>query len=246
MSDTTETETETETDTTDEPSKAELHDRVKQLESTVEKLMPSRRDALRMGAAGIAGAAGLGAATQPADAATGSAGQIGDVNNRPDVFADTVDANQLTGVSTGADRQGCRVFLSSDQSIAQGNKAKIRFDSKVYDSGNNFSTSSHAWTCPRDGLYMVNLQVNFNAGGNGQDRELFIGTATTLFPSNEGAINRQVSSDLEDRLSVSTVNRYSSGDAIAAYARNFSSNDTLESGNSNGVTHLEVAFLGGL
>jgi len=101
MSDTTETETETETetDTTDEPSKAELHDRVKQLESTVEKLMPSRRDALRMGVAGLAGAAGLGAATQPADASTGSAGDIGDPSNRPDLFADTVDANELTGVS---------------------------------------------------------------------------------------------------------------------------------------------------
>jgi len=89
------------TDNTDEPSKAELHDRVRKLESTVEKLMPSRRDALRMGAAGIAGAAGLGAASQSAEASTGSAGQIGDVNNRPDVFADTVDANQLTGVTTG-------------------------------------------------------------------------------------------------------------------------------------------------
>jgi len=84
------------TDNTDEPSKAELHDRVRKLESTVEKLMPSRRDALKLGAAGIAGAAGLSATTQPADAATGSAGQIGDVNNRPDVFADTVDANERT------------------------------------------------------------------------------------------------------------------------------------------------------
>jgi len=92
MSDTTETETETDTntDTTDEPSKAELHDRVKQLESTVEKLMPSRRDALKFGAAGIAGAAGLGAATQPAEASTGSAGVIGSTSDRPDLIADDV------------------------------------------------------------------------------------------------------------------------------------------------------------
>jgi len=94
MSDTTETETDTNTNT-DEPTKAELHDRVQQLESTVEKLMPSRRDALKLGAAGIAGAAGLGAASQSAEAATGSAGQIGDVNNRPDVFADDIDANTV-------------------------------------------------------------------------------------------------------------------------------------------------------
>jgi hypothetical protein len=94
MSDTTETETETNTDNTDEPSKAELHDRVQQLESTVAKMMPSRRDALRMGAAGIAGAAGLGAASQSADASTGSAGAIGSSSDRPDLFADEIDANR--------------------------------------------------------------------------------------------------------------------------------------------------------
>jgi len=90
MSDTTETETETgtNTDTTDEPSKAELHERVEQLESTVEKLMPSRRDALRMGVAGLAGAAGVGAASESAAASSGSAGQIGDSSNRPDLFAE--------------------------------------------------------------------------------------------------------------------------------------------------------------
>jgi len=100
MSDTTETETDTNTDTTDEPSKAELHERVQQLESTVEKLMPSRRDALKLGAAGIAGAAGLSATTQPADASTGSAGTIGSSSDRPDAFLDEANVNQLTGVST--------------------------------------------------------------------------------------------------------------------------------------------------
>jgi len=95
MSDTTETETDTNTDNTDEPTKAELHDRVQQLESTVEKLMPSRRDALRMGAAGLAGAAGLGAASQPAEASTGSAGTIGSTSDRPDLIADDVGPRSI-------------------------------------------------------------------------------------------------------------------------------------------------------
>jgi hypothetical protein len=112
MSDTTDTETETETDT-DEPSKTELHERVEQLESTVEKMMPSRRDALKLGAAGITGAAGLSATTQPAAASTGSAGDIGDPNNRPDLFADEIDANQLTGVSTGGDLPATQVGQDS-------------------------------------------------------------------------------------------------------------------------------------
>jgi len=248
MSDTTETETETDTntDTTDEPSKAELHERVQQLESTVEKLMPSRRDALKLGAAGIAGAAGLSATTQPADAATGSAGQIGDSSNRPDVFADTVDANQLSGVSTGGGRQGCRVFLSADQNISQGTNVKIQFDSEVYDSDNNFDTSTHNWTCPKAGLYAVNLLVAFNAGGSNDSRRVVIGTPTNLFANNEGAFRKQNSSESGDRISVSTINKYAQGDKIAGHARNSGSNDTLASGSDGFRTFLEVAFLGGL
>jgi len=245
MSDTNQTETDTNTDTTDEPTKAELHERVEQLESTVEKLMPSRRDALRMGAVGLAGAAGLGAASQSADASTGSAGDIGDPNNRPDLFADTVDTNNLTGVSTGADRQGCRVFLSSDQSIGT-NVTKIQFDSESYDSGNNFSTSSHNWTCPETGLYAVNCQVGFDGGSSDQTRAARIGSATTSQPNNAGVFGKQGSADKGDRLVVSTINKYTSGDTIAGYARNADAGDVLSSGSGNFRTFLEVAFLGGL
>jgi len=242
MSDTTETETETDTNTnTDEPTKAELHDRVQQLESTVEKLMPSRRDALRMGVAGIAGAAGLGAASQSADASTGSSGDIGDPNNRPDLFADTVDANNVAGA-----RQGCRVILSSDQSISQGPQVKIQFDSTIYDSGNNFDTTSHSWTCPLDGLYAVNLQVVFNGGGTDERREAAVGTEASALPSNEGAFTRHNSSDENDMLNATTINKYAQGDTIAGYARNSDSNDTLQSGPDNFETFFEVAFLGGV
>jgi len=84
------------TDNTDEPSKAELHDRVEKLESTVAKMMPSRRDALKFGAAGLAGAAGLSATSQSAEASTGSAGTIGSTSDRPDLLGDEIDASQLT------------------------------------------------------------------------------------------------------------------------------------------------------
>jgi len=231
------------TDNTDEPSKAELHDRVRKLESTVEKLMPSRRDALKLGAAGIAGAAGLSATTQPADASTGSAGTIGSASDRPTIFADDIDANSLTG---SVKNQGCRVFLSTDQSISAASTTKVNFDSEVYDSGSNFDASSHNWTCPQSGLYAVNLQVNLSGGGSGDDRQILIGSATNATPPDEGANTRQVSSDVRDRFSVSTVNKYSSGDKIAAYARNGSQGDTLSSGSGNIETFLEVAFLGGL
>jgi len=231
------------TDTTDEPTKAELHDRVQQLESTVEKLMPSRRDALKLGAVGIAGAAGLGAATQPADASTGSAGTIGSSGSRPDLLADEIDANTLSG---SIKNQGCRVFLSSGQSISQSAREKIQFDTEAYDSDNNFDTSTHNWTCPQDGLYMANLQVRIGGSGGDQSRQLVIGTATDALPDNEGAVSQHVSSDNEDRLSVSTINEYSSGDTIAAYFINFGNSDLVQGGSGNDRTFLEVAFLGGL
>jgi hypothetical protein len=172
--------------------------------------------------------------------------QVGTSSNRTDVVANTVDANNVTGDTNVANRQGCRVFLSADQSINQGTVTKIQFDSEVYDSGNNFDTSTHAWTCPQDGLYAVNLQVDFAGGGTDQSRRLRIGTATISGPNDEGAFNRQNSSDNKDRNSVSTINKYSSDDTIAAYVRNASSTDTLSSGQRSFETFLEVAFLGGL
>jgi len=245
MSDTTETEPDTNANTdTDEPTKAELHERVEQLESTVEKLMPSRRDALRMGAAGIAGAVGLSATSQPADASTGSAGSIGSTSDRPDAFLDEANVNQLTGVSTGADRQGCRVLLSRNQSISQG-ITKIQFDAQGYDSDSNFDTSSHNWTCPEDGLYMAHLQVNFTGGANDEQRDVAIGTGTTSTPTGTGSFNREFSSHSGCRMATSTINKYSQGDTIAGYAGG-SQSDILSSGAGNASTFLEVAFLGGL
>jgi len=99
MSDTTETETDT--DNTDEPSKAELHDRVRKLESTVEKLMPSRRGVLG-GLAALIGGTYLG--SQQTEASTGSAGQIGDANNRPTIKAD--DITEAGGDEVVADGDG--------------------------------------------------------------------------------------------------------------------------------------------
>jgi len=229
------------TDNTDEPSKAELHDRVRKLESTVEKLMPSRRDALRMGAAGIAGAAGLGAASQSAEASTGSAGQIGDVNNRPDVFADTVDANNVVGA-----RQGCRVFLSSAENIPQDTRVKISFDSKAYDSDNNYNLTADEWTCPADGLYAVTLQVQFTGGGSSDRRRAIIASGNLSTTSDEGSSYIFAPSNSGISMQTSTINKYSSGDTIAGYAQNDSSSDTVANGDNNFSTFMEVAFLGGL
>jgi len=169
--------------------------------------------------------------------------QIGDTNNRPSIFADTVNANGLAG---NIKNQGCRVFLSSNQSLSQSTTTKINFDSSVYDSDNNFDTATNAWTCPQNGLYAVNLQVFFGGGTNGDLRSVRIGNNTSSAPSGEGAHNRETNSALTDRISVSTINKYNSGDTVVAYAENKQNTDTVESGNTAEGTFLEVAFIGGV
>jgi len=147
------------TDNTDEPSKAELHDRVRKLESTVEKLMPSRRDALRMGAAGIAGAAGLGAASQTADASTGSAGTIGSFSDRPTIFADDIDANTVTNNA----RPLARGIEAGDSvRTFKGDRVSVAADS--YHTIFNVSNSVDVISGQVTGRSVVGIRITFDSG----------------------------------------------------------------------------------
>jgi hypothetical protein len=159
------------------------------------------------------------------------------------VTQDLTVQGTATGTSTA---QGCRVFLSSQQSISSGVPTKIQFDSKEYDSQTDFDTNSHNWTCPEDGLYMANLQVEFRAGGNGDERRVLIGSDSSAKLSGEGTGVRVQDSDSLTRINTATLNKYSSGDKIAGYAINDSSSDTLGAGDGGFRTLFEVAFLGGL
>jgi hypothetical protein len=100
MSDTTDNNDTTDTNT-DEPSKAELHERVSRLESLIERMLPSRRGVLG-GLAALIGGTYLG--SQQAQGSTGSAGQIGDANNRPTIKAD--DITEAGGDEVIADGDG--------------------------------------------------------------------------------------------------------------------------------------------
>jgi len=164
---------------TDEPSKAELHDRVEKLESTVAKMMPSRRDALKLGAAGIAGAAGLSAASQPADASTGSAGTIGSTSDRPDAFLDEANVNQLTGVSTGG------VYQEDSNSPFQANGSDIDAQlSQTYDHVIGLIQAD------RTGVNNSNdLGMTVNGGGTFHNYRLHNGTDTTDTNIKLGQIN---------------------------------------------------------
>jgi len=237
---------------TDEKTQ-QLENRINSLEATIEKMMPSRRDALKMGGAALVGGAAM---SGTASAGTNQVGTIGSASQPVDLEsedinnADTVTTQDLVvnGTATGVaqDLQGCRVFLSSNQNISTTQRVLVEFDGVVYDSGSNFDTTNHSFTCPENGLYVANLQIRRSAGGNPNPIELYIGSSTNHALSSEGAFVQTANSEGGDSLQATTINKYSAGDTIAAHFQNKSGSDSLDSGPQNFRSFLEVAFLGNL
>jgi len=238
-------------DMSDEPDRQDIEDRVDQLEQTIAKMLPSRRDALKLGGAALVGGAAMsGAASgQPGDQ-DGEAGVIGTDNSPVDIEASDIEVDDLVvnGTATGVaqDLQGCRVFLSAEQSISAGTPTQIEFDDVVYDSASNYDTTNHTFTCPETGLYFANLNVTFKGGGNDEIRRATIGNASTDRPSNEGSFVDIRNSDPFDVVQPITINKYAQGDTIAGYAENLQANDILDAGNQGTATFMEIGFLGSL
>jgi len=115
---------------TDEPDTAELENRIHKLESTIEKMMPSRRDALKMGGAALVGGAAM---SGTASAGTNQVGTIGsqsspvdleseDINN-----ADTVTTENLVVNNTATGPfGGGGVVVESGDSITE-----VAFDQDI-------------------------------------------------------------------------------------------------------------------
>jgi hypothetical protein len=70
-----------------------LQDRVEELETTVSKMLPSRRDALKIGAAGAVGAIGM--AGSASAQSSGQVGTIGSDSDRVDLNAQDIDTFSL-------------------------------------------------------------------------------------------------------------------------------------------------------
>jgi hypothetical protein len=198
-------------DTDTEPTKAELIRKVDQLESEqqtlksqLKRMLPSRRDALKAGAAASVGIGALGVASDTAESATGSAGTIGSSSDRPDIFADEIDANQFTGQAGGVitkTRMSPSVNNSSDP---------VDLDSTSYDPDNNFNGS--AYIVPDSGTYQVHagMRASDNQSGRMQLQLIVNG-------SPEINTETQLSGDFS---SVNFSNVFE-----------FSANDSLELGN---------------
>ena len=82
-----------------------LEERIDEVEATIKKMVPSRRDALKLGGAAVIGGAAM---SGTASAGSSQVGTIGDASNPVDLFAedidnsdtittDTLDTNRITG-----------------------------------------------------------------------------------------------------------------------------------------------------
>jgi len=104
----------------DEPDRQDLEDRVDQLESTISKMLPSRRDALKLGGAALVGGAAM---SGSASAGTQQAGTIGTSGSPVDVEsedinnADTVTTQDLVVNGTATGPFGGAPVLESGDSI---------------------------------------------------------------------------------------------------------------------------------
>jgi len=103
----------------DEPTKEELLNKIEDLEeqqeqqqSTIERMMPNRRQALK--GLGLLGAGGI-LGSSSASAQTGSAGQIGTKNDQPLIYADQIgDSNNRVSTLYGETVNAPTIVDSND------------------------------------------------------------------------------------------------------------------------------------
>jgi len=95
---------------------AELEDRIEELEATIRKMLPGRRDAMKLGGAAVIGAAAMSGTASAADD-TGQVGTIGDAANNVDIFVESIafsDENKLRTIEVdGTDADGRINFKTS-------------------------------------------------------------------------------------------------------------------------------------
>jgi len=61
---------------------------------------------------------------------------------------------------------GFSAYIGSTQTLTSGAQVTLTFDTERYDLGNNFNTSTYAYTPPSTGYYMFNFAVSFRGGAN--------------------------------------------------------------------------------
>ena len=106
-----------------------LEDRIDELEATVRKMLPSRRDALKLGGAAAVGAAAMsGSASADVGQLDDQVGTIGDPSNLVDIHAEQIfDLDTINGDQPVTSDESYAYQLKDDLTSATGDPVVIEF-----------------------------------------------------------------------------------------------------------------------
>jgi len=156
---------------TDEKTR-QLENRIDKLESTIEKMMPSRRDAIKMGGAALVGGAAM---SGTASAGTNQVGTIGsqaspvdleseDINNADTVTTQDLVVNGQASINE-FDTSFVESDLSSDQQLTSDNvRVPLEFGNVETDRRSEFNPSTFEFTPDKDGVYFAIVRIRDDNG----------------------------------------------------------------------------------
>ncbi len=127
-----------------------------------------------------------------------------------------------------------RTNLSFNQSLNTSGWQKISFDTTVFDTKSEFSTSNNQFVALKDGFYEINAGFHTNNQSNNQYYSIGVYKNGVLYQmsagnhSNLGVVNRNIS----------CIVSLSAGDIIEIYAENYQSGVYIDS--YSGKTYFEV------
>jgi len=152
----------------------------------------------------------------------------------------------MSAVSGDATSEAVRTSLSSSVVQPSGSRLKLPFDVKAYDTGNNFDTTTHNYTCPKDGVYVAHLTVQMRNGGSSDKVTLRISKGSSAGSVNKGTLSEVTFANVSFSyiVPISSFSLYTAGDTIAFYVRNNTSSFKLDPGPENFRTHAEIVYLG--
>jgi len=135
-----------------------LQDRVDELEATVSKMLPSRRDALKLGAAGAVGAVGMAGSASAQN--SGQTGTIGTDSDRVDVNAEDIDAVSVNTGELSLGTAGARISVDvATNSINSGSPTTVSFDFVDFDNGSFVDLTTDGLVAPVDGVYIAGAVI---------------------------------------------------------------------------------------
>jgi hypothetical protein len=191
----------------DKPDRQDLEDRVDQLETTIAKMLPGRRDALKLGGAALLGGAAM---SGSASAGGNEAGTIGTAGAPVDVEVEDINPgssrsvsfsdNDITGVSSlttddisVTEATNWTAFPASNTSLPLNTFTTFPLDNVTGDDLGEVNTSSNEFTPQRSGRYYIRMSCFFFDGSAGDGITMKIQDVTNSNTVEDSVIYRKVS-----------------------------------------------------